>query len=117
MVEFLPQRVFDGYVIKYTGNKYVKHCGFWNQLEVMVFGHVTNRDNLCDQNVAIDAHNQNSYHLGFEKNVTRSNLSKVNEKRDSKIFQDFAYYLIDIARKKERIMTLKYKVKFKHLYV
>jgi len=38
--------------------------------------------------------------LGFGKNVTRSNLSKANERRDSKIFEDFAYYFIDIARKK-----------------
>jgi len=25
MVEFLPQGVFDSFVIKYAGNKYVKH--------------------------------------------------------------------------------------------
>ena len=25
MIEFLPQRVFDGFVAKYEGNKYVKH--------------------------------------------------------------------------------------------
>jgi IS4 transposase len=32
--------------------------------------------------------------------VTRSNLSKANEKREPKIFEDFAYRMIDIARKK-----------------
>jgi len=66
----------------------------------MIFGQLTNRDSLRDLIVAIDAHSQKSYHLGFGKNVTRSNLSKANEKRDSKIFEDLAYYLIDIARKK-----------------
>lgn len=25
LVEFLPQRTFDGIVMKYEGNKYVKH--------------------------------------------------------------------------------------------
>ena len=100
MVEFLPQRVFDGFVLKYVDNKYVKHFSCWNQLLVMIFGQLTNRDSLRDLIVAIDAHSQKSYHLGFGKNVTRSNLSKANEKRDSKIFEDFAYYLIDIARKK-----------------
>ena len=100
MVEFLPQRVFDGFVIKYAGNKYVKHFSCWNQLLVMMFGQLTNRDSLRDLIVATDAHNQKSYHLGFGKNVTRSNLSKANERRDSKIFEDFAYYLVDIARKK-----------------
>ena len=100
MVEFLPQRAFDGFVIKYAGNKYVKHFSCWNQLLVMMFGQLTNRDSLRDLIVATDAHNQKSYHLGFGKNVTRSNLSKANERRDSKIFEDFAYYLIDIARNK-----------------
>jgi hypothetical protein len=37
--------------------------------------------------------------LGFGKNVTRSNLAKANESRNSKIFEEFAYHLIDIARK------------------
>jgi hypothetical protein len=25
LVEFLPQRVFDGFVTKYSGNKYIRH--------------------------------------------------------------------------------------------
>ncbi len=32
--------------------------------------------------------------------VTRSNLAKANENRDSKIFEEFAYHLIDLARRK-----------------
>jgi len=100
LIDFLPKRVFDGLATKYSGDKYVKHFSCWNQLLVMVFGQLTNRDSLRDLIVAIDAHNQKSYHLGFGKSVTRSNLSKANEKRDSKIFEDYAFYLIDIARKK-----------------
>lgn len=100
MVEFLPQRVFDNFVSKYRGNKYVKHFSCWNQLLVMMFGQLTRRDSLRDLIVAIDAHSQKCYHLGFGKTVTRSNLSKANEKRDSKIFEDYAYYLINIARQR-----------------
>jgi len=66
----------------------------------MIFGQLTNRDSLRDLIVAITAHNKKIYHLGLGKNVTRSNLSKANENRDSKIFEEFAYYLIDIARNK-----------------
>lgn len=66
----------------------------------MVFGQLTNRDSLRDLIVAIEAHNRKAYHLGFGKSVTRSNLSKANENRNSKIFEDFACYLIDIARDK-----------------
>ena len=100
LVEFLPQRVFDNIIKKYDGNKYVKHFSCWNQLLVMVFGQLTSRDSLRDLIVTINAHKKKSYHLGFGKSVTRSNLSKANEKRDSKIFEEFTYYLIDVARQK-----------------
>lgn len=100
MIEFLPQRVFDGFVAKYEGNKYVKHFSCWNQLLVMMFGQLSNRDNLRGLILVIEAHSQKKFHLGFGKNVARSNFSKANEKRNSKIFEDYAYYLIDIARKR-----------------
>lgn len=99
IIEFLPQRMFDKFVKKYDGNKYVKHYTCWNQLLCMVFGQLTNRDSLRDLTVAINAHNGKSYHLGFGKNVTLSNLAKANLNRNSKIFEEFAYYLIAIARK------------------
>jgi len=100
LVEFLPHRVFDTIVDKHNGNRYVKHFTCWNQLLCMVFGQLTNRDSLRDLIIVLDAHAIKSYHLGFGKSVTRSNLSKANEKRKSKIFEEFAYHLIDLARKK-----------------
>ena len=100
LIEFIPQRVFDGFVVKYSGNKHVRHFRCWNQLLCMIFGQLTNRDSLRDLIVAIEAHNKKAYHLGFGKNVTRSNFAKANENRNSKIFEDFAYHLIDLARKK-----------------
>ncbi len=100
IIEFLPQRIFDRLVEKYEGNRYVKHFTCWNQLLCMAFGQLTNRDSLRDLIVIIDAHSKKTYHLGFGKTVTRSNLARANEKRNSKIFEEFAYYLIDIARKK-----------------
>jgi len=100
MTEFIPQRVFDGIVVKYLGNKYVRHFTCWNQLLCMIFGQLTNRDSLRDLIVAIEAHSRKTYHLGFGKSVTRSNFAKANENRSSKIFEEFAYYLIGIARGK-----------------
>jgi transposase len=99
ITEFLPQRVFDKLVKKYDGNKYVKHFSCWNQMLCMIFGQLTNRDSLRDLIVAINAHSGKSYHLGFGKNITLSNLAKANLNRNSKIFEEFAYHLISIARK------------------
>lgn len=100
LTEFLPRRIFDRIVAKHNGNKYVRHFTCWNQLLCMVFGQLTTRDSLRDLITVIEAHNPKSYHLGFGKSVTRSNLAKANEKRNSKIFEEFAYCLIDIARRK-----------------
>jgi hypothetical protein len=100
IIDFLPQRIFDRFVEKYDGNKYVKHFSCWNHLLCMLFGQLTNRDSLRDLIVALDAHRSKSYHLGFGISVTRSNLAKANETRNSKIFEAFAYHLIAIARKK-----------------
>ncbi|WP_198402038.1 IS4 family transposase [Flavobacterium crassostreae] len=100
LVEFLPQRVFDRFVTKYDGNKYVKHFTCWNQLLSMIFGQLSSRDSLRDLIIVIEAHQSKSYHLGFGKSVTRSNLSKANENRNYKIFEDFANHLILIAQDK-----------------
>ena len=100
LAEFLPQRVFDGIVKKYDGDKYVRHFSCWNQLLCMLFGQLTNRDSLRDLIITLEAHRKKSYHLGLGKSVTRSNLSKANQSRNSKIFEEFAYHLISIARNK-----------------
>jgi len=100
LVEFLPQRAFDRIVSHYHGNKYIRHFSCWNQLLCMIFGQLTQRDSLRDLIVVLEAHCRKSYHLGFGKSVTRSNLSKANERRNYKIFEEYAYLLIGIARRK-----------------
>jgi hypothetical protein len=67
----------------------------------LIFGQLTNRDSLRDLIVAIEAHKQKTNHLGFGKKVTLNNLAKANENRNSKIFEEFAYSMIDIARRKK----------------
>jgi hypothetical protein len=60
----------------------------------MLFGQLTNRDSLRDLIITLEAHSKKTYHLGLGKSVTRSNLAKANENRNSKIFEEFAYHLI-----------------------
>ncbi|QHI38649.1 hypothetical protein IMCC3317_40430 [Kordia antarctica] len=100
LVEFLPQRVFDRLTSKYFGNKSIKHFTCWNQLLCMVFGQFSARESMRDLIIVIEAHQSKSYHLGLGKNVTRSNLSKANENRNFKIFEEFANHLILIDQGK-----------------
>jgi len=99
LTDFLPQRVFDRLVSKYDGNKHVKHFSCWNQLLSMIFGQLTGRDSLRDLMVSIEPHKPKYYHLGFGKGTSRSNFANANEKRDCRIFEEYAFYLIDLARK------------------
>ena len=94
----LPARIFDRCVDHYNGNRYVKHFTCWNQLLCMMFGQLSGRDSLRDLLVSISPHKAKFYHLGFGKNVTRSNLQLANEQRDYRIFEEFAYAMINKAR-------------------
>jgi len=99
LTDFLPQRVIDRIVEKYNGNKYVKFFSCWNQLSCMLFGQLSSRESLRDLMISLEAHRSKFYHLGFGKNVSRSNLAKANEKRNYRIFEELAYHLISEARK------------------
>ncbi len=99
LTDFLPKRIFDGIVVKYNGDKHVRHFSCWNQLLSMIFGQLTGRDSLRDLMVSIEPHKPKYYHLGFGKGTSRSNFANANEKRDCRIFEEYAFYLIDLARK------------------
>ena len=99
LTDFLPRRVFDRIVKEHNGNKYIRTFTCWNQMLCMVFGQLTSRDSMRDLMLSLEAHQSKYYHLGFGQTVTRRNLGKANEKRSYKIFEEFAYNLIELARK------------------
>lgn len=99
LTDFLPRRVFDKIVSRHHGNKYVRTFTCWNQMLCMVFGQLTSRDSMRDLLLSLEAHKSKYYHLGFGPTVSRRNLGTANEKRSYKIFEEFAYVLIDEARK------------------
>lgn len=100
LVQFLDRNHFNYLIRKYEGNKYIKSYTCWNQLLTMIFGQLTNRESLRDLIVAMEAHAGKLYHLGIGKSVTRSNLSKANEQRDYRIFEDYATFMISEVRKR-----------------
>lgn len=95
----LPRWKFDKIVKKYDGNKYVKGFTCWNHLVVLIFGQLLDRDSLRDLISALDAHRSKWKFLGFGSKVSRSNLSDANSKRNVKIFEEFATFVIGEAKK------------------
>jgi hypothetical protein len=100
LCSFLPKRAFDCLVEKYEGNKYVKSFTCWNHLLVLIFGQLSHRESLRDLIVTLCVHKNKFHHLGIGKSITRSNLSKANEIRSVRIFEQFSMRIIEIARSK-----------------
>ncbi len=100
LCSLLPRKKFEWLVKKYQGNKCVKSFNCWNHLLVMIFAQLTKRESLRDLIAVLDAHQEKQQHLGFGDKVTRSNLSYANMVREVRIFEEFAYIMIGIARDK-----------------
>lgn len=102
LVAFLNRSKFNRIVAKYNGDKYVKHFTCWNQLLSLMFGQLSNRESLRDLIIALGAHRSKCYHLGMGKNVSKSSLSRANQDRDYRIFEEFAYHLVNEAQQKRK---------------
>jgi hypothetical protein len=66
----------------------------------LMFGQLSNRESLRDLIVALDAHHSKSYHLGLDKNISKSSLARAIQDRDHHIIEEYAYYLVSEARQK-----------------
>ena len=101
LIEFLDNNKFRHLVDKYDGNRYMKHFTCWNQLLAMMFGQLSNRESLRDLIVAFEAHRAKQYHLGLgRKTIAKTTFASANQNRDYRIFEDFAFYMMEQARKK-----------------
>lgn len=100
LVKTLNRNHFNHLVRKYNGDKYMKYFSCWNQLLLMMFGQLCNRESLRDLINIVAAHCTKSYHLGFGKNVSLNNLAHANKTRNYHIFEDYANYMMEQARRK-----------------
>ena len=112
LVEFLDNDKFRHLVDKYEGDRYVKHFTCWNQLLALMFGQLSNRESLRDLVVALEAHQSKCYHLGLGRNpVAKTTFATANQNRDYRIFEEFAFYVMDQARSKRATEIFKLKGK------
>lgn len=98
LFEFVSHNDFLKCVNKYSGDYKTKHFGCWKQFLSMAFGQLTHRESLSDTILCLNANKSKLYHLGIGKAISKSTLSKANENRDWRIYQDFALLLIEQAK-------------------
>ena len=96
---FLPKYEFDKCVAKYQGNYKVKNFRCWEQFIVMSFAQLTYRESLRDIACCLGAVESKLYHSGVKSKVAKSTLADANERRNWRIYADFAQVLIRQARK------------------
>lgn len=98
VIDFLPRYQFDKLVKKYKGDFHTKDLNCYNQLLHLLFGQITGCDSLRDICMCLDAHRGILYHLGIRKSVTHTSLSRANENRDYRIYEELGMHLISIVR-------------------
>ena len=102
LAEIFDKDKFRHLVDKYNGNRYVKLFMCWNQLLALMFGQLSNRESLCYVVVVLEAHHTKCYHLGMERNyIAKTMFASVNQNRDYRIFEDFAFFMMEYVCKKQ----------------
>jgi hypothetical protein len=97
-LDLLPRYEFQHIVNKYQGDYRIKEFKCWNQLACMIFAHIRQEDSLRDIDIALNAHASKLYHIGI-KQCPRSTLADANERRDYRIYEQFAKSLMQRARR------------------
>lgn len=97
LMDELPKYAFDKCVRRYGGNHRVRSLPTYEQFLVMAFAQLTYRESLRDIATCLGAVGPKLYHSGIRRTVARSTLADANEKRDWRIFADFAHVLIEQA--------------------
>lgn len=97
-LSLLPRYEFQECVKKYNGDYRTKKFKCWNQMACMIFAHIRQESSLRDIDIALNAHASKLYHIGI-KQCPRSTLADANERRDYRIFEEFAKSLMQRARR------------------
>jgi hypothetical protein len=98
VIDFLPKRHFRRCVERYKGNYRVRSFTCFDQFLCMAFAQLTYRESLRDIECCLRAMKDKLYHAGIRGNISRSTIADANEKRDWRIYRDFARTLIRQAR-------------------
>ncbi len=100
LMDHLPRHTFRRLVVRYHGDRRVKKFTCWDQFLCMAFAQLTYRESLRDIEACLGAVPEKIYHLGFRtRTIARSTLADANERRDWRIYADFAQSLVLEARR------------------
>ena len=98
LMSLFPEYYFRQCVARYQGDRHKIKFSCRDQFMVMAFAQLTSQQSLRTNEAALTAFEEQLYHSGLSL-IPRSTLSEMNEKKDWRIYHDFAQCLIKRAQK------------------
>jgi hypothetical protein len=98
LMAHMPMQKFNQCVCRYQGDYKVRSFTCLEQFLCMAFSELTSRESLRGLEACLRAIQPKLYHMGVRSKVSRSTIADANEKRDWRIYADFAQALINIAK-------------------
>ena len=99
LLDFLPRHEFNRCVRRYRGNFHYRSLSCYDQFLCLAFAQLTGCESLRQIETCLEAMETKLYHVGLRGSPARSTLADANERRDWRIYADFAQGLIARARK------------------
>lgn len=99
IMDFLPWKTFHRLVARYDGDHRIRTLPCAEHFRTLAFAQLTYRESLRDIEACLSVQSAKLYHMGIASPIKRSTLADANERRDWRIYAEFAQRLITQARK------------------
>ena len=97
LMDCLPWTTFSRILTRYGGDYHVRTLPCTEHFRILAFAQLTYRESLRDIEACLSAQAAKLYHMGMRTPVKRATLADANERRDWRIYADFAQRLIKQA--------------------
>ncbi|MCL5781775.1 MAG: IS4 family transposase, partial [Patescibacteria group bacterium] len=97
ILAFVPKDRLQRFVGQQHADRYVKKMTVWNQFVVLMYAQASEKDSLRDIEIGLRTQENSWYHLGVNT-VARSSIARANNRRDSKIFENLFYSILEQCR-------------------
>ena len=98
IMTYFPRWIFEDSIKKYKGDYHAKNLNSYSHCLHLMFGQLAGCKSLKDITLVLRSVNKAAYHLGIPVVVDSSSLSKANESRDYRIFEELGMWLIRKVR-------------------
>jgi hypothetical protein len=99
IMDLVSSTSFQTIVTRHKGEYKVKDFSCWKQFLCMSFGQLTHRESLSDTLMCLKANTNKLYHLGIGELVANSTVTRANENRSYRIYEELAMLLIQQAKR------------------